>query len=304
MAGSPSLSVVMVARNAVDGIPDALESLRAQTFTDYELVIVDDASKDHTPDLLKKTRWPRMRIHRNTEPKGEAASLNTAIKLAQAEIVAFHRPWDTSAPDRFEKQMAVLTRRKDVAAVGSDVDLVDREGSPLIQHTCPTQSQRIAEMLFESNCYQLGAVMARKEAVEEVGGFREALKLGADYDLWFRLAESYKLANSPSPLYRVTFSSQMPEVAHHAQVEAYTALARRLAEERDTHGEEKTDLEQAAASISAHFEGMGPVTRRKQQAANYLHWARRLQAEGPHNDRYVQALIARARAAWPFIQVD
>ncbi len=304
MAGSLPLSVVMVVRNAADGIPDTLESLRAQTFTGYELVIVDDASKDRTPDLLKKTRWPRMRIHRNTEPKGEAASLNTAIRLAQADIVAFHRPWDTSDPERFEKQLALLSRRKDVAAVGSDVDLVDREGSPLLQHTCPTQSQRIADMLFESNCYRLGAVMARKDAIEEVGGFREVLNLGADYDLWFRLSESYKLANSPGPLYRITFSSQMPEVAHHAQAEAYTGLARRLAEERDTHGEEKTDFEQAAASISAHFEGMGFVTRRKQQAANYLYWARRLQAEGSHNDRYVQALIARARAAWPFVQID
>src|SRR5436305_1340903 len=118
----PTLSVLIPARNAAATLDEALASIQAQTFEDWEAVVVDDGSTDETPHLLAAWagREARFRILRSAEPLGIVSSLNRALEEASAPVLARMDADDVSLSRRFERQMERLAEG-DVAAVGCQV---------------------------------------------------------------------------------------------------------------------------------------------------------------------------------------
>src|SRR3954453_1059263 len=102
----PGVSVLIPARDAAATLDEALASIQAQTFTDWEAIVVDDGSVDETPRLLERwaCRDPRFRIVRNPDPLGIVASLNRALESASAPLIARMDADDISLPRRFELQ--------------------------------------------------------------------------------------------------------------------------------------------------------------------------------------------------------
>jgi glycosyltransferase involved in cell wall biosynthesis len=297
---SVPLSVVIAVYNGEESLPATVESLRAQTFLDYELIVIDDGSTDRTWDYLSQLELPRFRAHRNLTNRGQTAALNQGLAMAQGRYVARHDDEDISAPMRFERQVAFLDDHSEVALVGTQVVWVDALGQPVRRFEYPTEHDAIRERLKGKNSFAHGSVMIRREALDRVGGYREAFRLAQDYDLWLRLAGQYQVANLPETLYKMRFSAQMASVARNAEQAAYAQLARQLAAERAESGEEKTSLEVAGEQIAGRYARMNALARRAERGRNFVVWAERLLWWGDPAAKYAWTMWNYALMAWPF----
>jgi glycosyltransferase involved in cell wall biosynthesis len=292
--------VVIAVYNGEESLPATVESLRAQTFLDYELIVIDDGSTDHTWDYLSRLELPRFRAHRNLTNRGQTAALNQGLELAQGRYVARHDDEDISEPTRFEKQVAFLDDHPEVALVGTQVVWVDALSQPVRRFEYPAEHDAIRERLKGKNSFAHGSVMARREALDQAGGYREAFRLAQDYDLWLRIAEQHQVANLSETLYKMRFSVQMVSVVRHSEQVAYAKLARQLAAERAEVGKEKTSLEAAGDEIAARYARMNALARRAERANNFINWAERLLWWGGPAANYAWTMWSYAFVAWPF----
>lgn len=208
----PTVSVILSAYNAEKYLAEAVESVLNQTFRDFELILIDDGSKDSTPQLVKQfaERDPRV-IGISRANKGLTPTLNEGIARATAPLLARLDADDRCLPERFEKQVAFLEAHPEVVCVGSRVRLIDPLGSPIKVTDHPLDHDSIDAGLMKGIGWSIvhPAAMMRAEAVRKVGGYREQFKTSQDLDLWLRLAEIGRLANIAEPLteYRQHFES-------------------------------------------------------------------------------------------------
>jgi glycosyltransferase involved in cell wall biosynthesis len=196
----------MPVHNGALYLDEALASLAAQTFRDFEIVVVDNASTDETPGMLARwaAREPRLRTLR-LERNRLSASLNEAARMARAPILARLDADDVARPDRFERQMAALARHPEVGLLGSSAILVDRRGRPLGEIRPPRADKDIRQRHRTSCGIIPSSSIMRAEAFWGAGGYREGLNISEDFDLWLRMGERCTFANLPEPLisYRV-----------------------------------------------------------------------------------------------------
>jgi len=198
---SPSISVLLPVWHAVRFLPAALDSVLAQTFADFEVIAIDDGTRDGSAEVLAAfaARDARIRVVRQ-ENQGIVASLNRALELSRAPFVARMDHDDVSRPDRFARQIAYLQRHPEVAAVSGAMDVIDQDGTYLRTEAFPTLPAAVESELLHRNCICHPAVMARSEALRKIGGYRKNAQLAEDYDLWLRLSEVGQIANLPDVL--------------------------------------------------------------------------------------------------------
>jgi glycosyltransferase involved in cell wall biosynthesis len=178
-------------------VAEAVESILAQTFPDFEFLIVDDGSTDASLAILQKyaAREPRIRLISRPNT-GYVVALNEMLELARGEFVARMDSDDVCLPDRFERQVAFLRANPGVLAVGGAVILIDQDGAELITIPFPGHDHEIQELaLSGSTPLSHPAAMVRREALDAVGGYRKELVPAEDLDLWLRLGERGRLAN-------------------------------------------------------------------------------------------------------------
>lgn len=299
LSETPLVSVVMAVYNSQRGLAATFESLEKQTFQDFEVVVVDDGSTDNTWRVISTFDRAWLRAHRHTENRGQTTALNTGIELARGKYIARHDAEDTSEPTRFEKQIALLEDDTSIVLAGTQVDWVDGNGDLVRHFEYPLEPERIRSQMQEKNSFGHGSVMVRRKVLEEAGGYRPEFRYAQDYDLWLRIAAKNRVANLPETLYKMRFSRRMASVARNREQNAYAALARRLHEERQQFGRERTELETGIAEIQSRFQ-VGRIQRRVEEAQNYVLWAERLKWWGPPADRYAWPMWEYALRTWPF----
>jgi GT2 family glycosyltransferase len=199
----PDVSIIIPAYNSAGYIGDALESVFAQTFKRYEVIVVNDGSPD-TADLERAlNRFSSRLRYIKQENRGVAAARNAGLHAARGEWVAFLDSDDTWLPTFLEKQTALLDR--------SNADLVYSDA--MLFGDSPAAGQTFMKLqgaggevtterlLFTKVSLQTSTVLARKEAIVRVGLFNESLRRGQDFELWFRLAkEGFRFACHPETL--------------------------------------------------------------------------------------------------------
>jgi glycosyltransferase involved in cell wall biosynthesis len=208
----PSVSVILACYNTERYIASAVRSILAQTFRDFELILIDDGSSDRSPDICRQLASEDSRIRLISRPnKGLTKTLNEGISLATAPLVARMDADDLSSPTRFEKQVAYLNQHPDCVCVGSRVTLIDPYDSPISVTDHKPAHDAIDADLLKGIGWAIvhPAAMMRTDPVRRVGGYREQFTTSQDLDLWLRLAEIGKLANLEEPLvqYRQHFES-------------------------------------------------------------------------------------------------
>src|SRR5688572_7278817 len=185
------ISVVVPAFNVASYINEALDSVFTQTYTSYEIIVVNDGSAD-TPELEQQLEQFRGRIvYLQQENRGAAAARNAALRVAHGEFVAFLDADDRWLPSFLEEQLRFL-KLKGADLVYSDALLVG--DSPLAGNTfmatAPSRGEVTPESLLTAKVAVLtSAVLARKRPIVEVGLFDEHIKRGHDFDLWLRLVK-------------------------------------------------------------------------------------------------------------------
>ncbi len=205
----PAISVVMSVYNGEKYAPEAVESILAQTFDDFEFILIDDGSTDRSKSLLEGYAKRDERIRLVSRPnKGLTKTLNEGLGLARGEFVARMDADDVALPTRFEKQVAFLRGKPQCVCVGSRVLRIDPYGSPLSESDHKLTHEEIDRQLMEEG---LGwaithpVAMMRRDAVATVGGYREQFRTSQDLDLWLRLAEVGQLANLPEVLLKYRY---------------------------------------------------------------------------------------------------
>ena len=189
----------MSVRNGAPWVRDAVSSVLDQSAADLELIAVDDGSVDATAELLHAVRDPRLRVE--SEPaRGLTASLNHALALARAPLVARLDADDLALPDRLARQRAFLDAHPDVGLLGTGAREVDAAGRAVALVTPPAEDALIRRALIRRNPFVHSSVMMRRRVVEAAGGYDVRLPVAQDYDLWMRLSRTTRLANLPEPL--------------------------------------------------------------------------------------------------------
>lgn len=229
---NPLISVVMSVHNGEKHLGQAIRSILNQSFLNYEFIIIDDASTDSTPDILRSYNDPRISVLRNHSNLGLTKSLNIGIGAARGKYIARMDADDLSIPDRFEHQVALLEAHLSLAVIGSSYYIIDEEGKTTGIMDVPSLPREIESGLPTGNRFGHGSVMMRKSCLEEVGGYNEQYIYAQDYDLFLRLAERYDLANIPRPLYAWRNWSQGISTARKEAQDGFAELARKTAARR------------------------------------------------------------------------
>ena len=199
----PAVSVVMPTYNAEAFVDAAVASVRGQTFSDFELIIVDDGSDDHTIEILLRHLAADRRIQVLRKPhRGICEALNDAIAVASGAYIARMDADDIALASRLERQVAALSARPSVAVVGSNYEIIDATGAKRGASDLPTDSAEIRAALERSNCIAHPTVLMRRDAFLAIEGYRRAFRQCEDYDLWVRLSERYDLINLAEPTLR------------------------------------------------------------------------------------------------------
>ncbi|PKO82462.1 MAG: hypothetical protein CVU19_01720 [Betaproteobacteria bacterium HGW-Betaproteobacteria-13] len=195
------VSVFIPSYNYQRYLGSAIDSILGQTYAEWELIIVDDASTDDSRALIERyrRRYPdRIRAVLLKENVGQSEATNIGLSHARGEFVSLLASDDVARPQRLADGVAFLKKRPDVAAVFSKVGCIDANGSPLHGDAFEDVFNRpITDMrwdLLSGNFLCATSVVARLGALKEVGGFNRRLGFVEDYDLWLRLLDRYELA--------------------------------------------------------------------------------------------------------------
>lgn len=213
MQEGPLVSVVMPARNAASTIGGAIESLLAQSITDWELLIVDDGSDDDTAAVAGRYGASDRRVRLLAGPaKGEPAARNVALAEARGRLIAMLDADDLALPGRLERQARFLDANPDLVAAASLAVLFVREGTPLglSAVTGPATRSELARLAARGSLLVLchPTLMWRAEAIKVLGGYNERFGQGCDAELVNRAVYAHGLSllviQEPLVWYRIS----------------------------------------------------------------------------------------------------
>ena len=236
----PTFSVVMAAYNSALTIGEAIESVRCQTRSDWELIVVDDGSHDATPDVAEAFGDPRVRIVRTAGNRGPAAARNRGISLAEAPLVCTLDSDDLWLPQYLETMARTLDSNPTAAVACTDAWVLDQTTGRVRKKSAmafldppeplPDDTDTFLAELLQRN-FVYNSVAARRESLQAVGGYDERLWIGEDWELWLRLAAAgFRFVRVPQLLavYRQRADSLMtshPERLIEAKCEVYRVVA-------------------------------------------------------------------------------
>jgi len=192
------VSVIMPTYNRLDYLPETLDSLQAQTFHNYELIIIDDGSTDDTAALLRSRPEPIRYFWQ--ENAGPAAARNKGLSHAQGQFVAFLDSDDLWRPRFLEVMSDYLTSHPDIDIAFCKFQTIDDQGTILPGHHKKPHAGRITTPLFASTFITTPSVMARLQVIRDAGGLNPSLPTNEDYDLWLRLSLKHKFGHVDEPL--------------------------------------------------------------------------------------------------------
>lgn len=192
----PLVSVVMVVRNVSQFLAEAIESILAQTFTDFEFIILDFGSTDRSKAIASDyaARDNRIRLH-EIPIAGLVPARNAACSLAKGQYIAIQDADDISMPERLRWEVEFMQKHPDFGLIGGAAQWVDAQARPLWTLEFPTSDREIKLALTTRCPFSHTAVLMRRDAFVAVGGYRAAFTASHDYDLFLRISEHFHCAN-------------------------------------------------------------------------------------------------------------
>ncbi|MBA3828781.1 MAG: glycosyltransferase [Taibaiella sp.] len=212
MTNIPPVTVLMPAYNAEQYIREAIDSVLAQTFTDFEFLIINDGSTDATAAIINSYTDSRIRVV-TQENKGLVTSLNMGLQLAKGKWIARFDADDVCYPERLLTQVDFLTMHPEYILVGSEADYADGDGQYLFTHKFRNyEDEQIRRSHFRMCPVIHSSVMYLKDIVIEAGGYNPGALTFEDHLLWHNLAAFGKIKNVHQPLIKVHFNAESATV--------------------------------------------------------------------------------------------
>jgi len=197
--------------NGASYLEEAVESVLNQSFTDFEFIIIDDCSLDHSWEILNRygKQDKRIKLFKNDQNIGLTKSLNKGLELAQGEYVARQDADDVSLPKRFKSQLSVLEKDPEVVLVSCDLEVIDSEGCNLKEDRRACMPSLIPwYLLFYNYIGGHSQVMFRRRPVKALGGYSESCRYSQDYELWSRLINLGQFLIIPEILHKQRYHNQ------------------------------------------------------------------------------------------------
>jgi len=197
------ISVLMTVFNSEKYLREAIESILEQSYTDFEFIIVSDVGcNDETKRIVRGYKDRRIVFIENIVRKGIAASSNIGVKAARGRYIARIDSDDVAHKDRLSHQYRYLEEHTDIAAVGCNFIVIDKEGRELYkvrQPKTPLANEWVS-MFYPPIAHP--TAMIRRDVIESVGGYNENVPVSIDYEIWNRIMEGHSVTNDPRFLMR------------------------------------------------------------------------------------------------------
>ena len=184
----PVISILLSVYNEEQNIINSIESINNQTFKNWELIIIDDASNDKTFEIISKlsAKNSKIKIIKNPKNYGLAKSLNKGIKIAKGEFIARVDADDINLPHRLEKQYQFMIENKNVDALGTGAWLVDKNGERLKSISLTKKFNINDKKIFSKSIFLHPSVMFRKSFFSKIGNYDSSFLRAQDKELWLR----------------------------------------------------------------------------------------------------------------------
>ena len=199
----------MTCYNAASTIQESVNSIIGQTFTNWELVVVDNCSTDDSLTVVKNLDDDRIKIIALDKNHGRTPALAIALENARADFVAILDADDISSPDRLQQQFDFLTNNPNILVVGSWYRNIDQHGNLINEVKTPTASVDVMRQMASDNPIVNSSAMFRAESARAVGGYNQKYLYAQDFALWLALAKVGEFAILPkflTDIRRVTSS--------------------------------------------------------------------------------------------------
>jgi len=199
----PQITVLTIVYNGELHIQEAIDSIRNQTYTDFEYIVVDNNSTDDTPEILEYYAKRDKRIRVITETKqGILFARNAGLQQAKGDWVAVLDADDVALPDRLERQFDFVKQNPSVVLVGSGCFMINEAGRLMKEYRYPPDYKSLVDRLEQHQAFfPHSSAFYNRQIVAEIGGYR--FPHAEDYDLWFRLSEYGDIACISEPLIKL-----------------------------------------------------------------------------------------------------
>jgi glycosyltransferase involved in cell wall biosynthesis len=198
----PKVSVIIPTHNRASFLPAAVQSVLNQTFQDFEVIVVDDASDDETPAVMRSFTDPRITYVRHDSNKGQGETRNDGIRRATGEYIALLDDDDEWLPQKLEKQVHLLDGSSTmVGLVYTGFRKIDARTREVVGEVVPDRRGYVFEEIARRNWIgTCSTVLCRRSCLKIAGLFDETLVAGVDYDLWLRISRQYQVEYIKDPL--------------------------------------------------------------------------------------------------------
>lgn len=201
----PKVSVILPVYNGENYMREAVESVLAQSLADFELLIIDDGSKDSTPDIARSYADARVRYVRQ-ENTGVAGAFNHGLRLARGRYVSWLSHDDRFTPEKLERQTSALSKVGGPAVSYTDVQMIDSGGRVIAEHRLPEHGpEELLRNVMSGGlvCMASYSVLYDRRCVEEVGPYSERWRYTQDAEMLMRLARRFPFVRVPELLMQV-----------------------------------------------------------------------------------------------------
>ena len=222
------ITVLMPAYNAEKYISAAIQSVLDQSYTDFELIIVNDGSTDDTEKLIRSFNDHRI-ILINQENGGVSHALNTGLQKARGKYIARFDSDDICYTDRLAVQVAFMENNPGYILAGSDVDYITEEGEFIYHHHCFAYTNEEVNDKFYFYCpFIHSSVIYKRKEVLDAGGYNTMAHTFEDYFLWVHLLAKGKMANLPRSLIKVRLNPGSVTIDEKWRGRRFRALKRNI----------------------------------------------------------------------------
>ena len=195
---TPKISIIIITQNRADFISKAIESAQKQSFTDWELLVLDDDSKDETEAIIEafRAKDDRIKYHKNSPFLGISKNRNLGLSLAKGKYIAVLDSDDEWIDDnKLQKQFDFLENNPDYVFIGSNIKIVDEKGNFIKNTDFATEDIDIRKRILIKNQIPHSSIMYRKDSADKIGGYYEKILVAEDLDLILKLGLIGKMKN-------------------------------------------------------------------------------------------------------------
>ena len=265
MAIPPILSVLMPVFNSERFVAETIDSVLNQTFTDFEFLILDDASTDKSFEIIKdfEKQDSRIKVYQNEKNLGVVESRNKLIELSKGKYIAWIDSDDIALENRFEEEIKFLEEHPEIGMVGAFPIIIDEFGNKIGKWLFETDPQKLKIELFFHSPFLSSSVMIRKNTIPQ-NYYDSGFPVAEDFDLYSKISENSEIANIPETLVKYRINSKGLSKSNSEKMEKLSVqVIKEHAERLGIKLEENTinKLRKPKTSSKINFEGISKIEK-------------------------------------------